>query len=303
LDRLDYEPRIGLTGDPCRIIEILNDSPAGLGRSEVVVCQLSEDSFFYCGGYVSSSFDLSVVAAVFSVTTRRWQELPNMPEGRTDAVAYLVDKQVVIFGGLLSDAELLSDIESASAVLCFDLLQNRWVGQTEHCIPNDEFLDGTHFASAKLLDGRIVFAGKSYINNHFFAAEYGPLFGESTEVRIFEPIAKMWSILPNMDHELGTQTGILLANGDFAVLTNKHFSAFDFNDQTWRPLPPCKVKGGNKIYSVTRLNQHMIVVVGTKQVSVYDELHQRWFNLPLKLSNYVGSDFGGVKSFSTSLAP
>jgi hypothetical protein len=284
-DKLDYEPKKGLIGDPCRKIEILNDIPAGLGRHQVCVCQLSEGEFFYCGGYVADNMretDLSLVSAIFSVRTKKWEVLPTMPQGRCDAVACLSDEKIIIFGGFVALTN------SVSTVLCFDLSQKRWLDKTEHGIPDNDFLRGYDFAKAKLHDGRIVLAGKSYIDDYH--ESYGPLVGSSCEVQSFEPLSKVWSRLPDMEHKLSSQTGILLAYGHFAVLTKNFFTAYDFNNQRWYPLPQCTMKKNREIIGVARINQHMIVAIGTIRVKIYDELHRQWFDLPLKHTKDIFDD-------------
>ena len=287
----------GLFGNSCSFFNDVSGHPLGLGRMCPAVCKLSDGRIFYCGGVHSSqqsglvestelrrSQRISQVTAFFSVKLRRWEQVSDMPWGVLGAVACQIGNHILVIGGernrVISYAEFehfSSQTVYTQSVQCFDLITNKWLPEHGY---KDKLLSGSSsIAVATLPDGKIIAAGGNYIYDAHH--EYGPLVTNHTGMEVLDPETKTWTVLPGVLHdELETGRGIVLSNGQFSVLTQRHFCSYNMSDGTWEQLESPGMK--SEVSSVVRVGAFTILAISCAEAKVYYERVRRWFSLPFR---------------------
>jgi len=275
-------------------LDVTDLPPSGLGRLQPNVCMLDNGDVFYCGGShgtcsrvpgVISGSDcsdcLSVVAATFNVHTRVWNRLPDMPEGRIAASTCQVDNRVILIGGEGPGPKWGSSY--AQTVLCFDLLKHEWV----HCTDDPLTLyfpqkpgPGYSNSAIGVVDNRHVIVAGGCDKGSDYCGETVENCNEAwiLDTGYWED---PWTQLPPMPktHESSSShSGLVLADGRFAVLSKHNFLAYNFARHEWDQLPPPPTDIDGQVVAVGTL---LMAVDSDQSVGLYFPDESCWRTVPL----------------------
>jgi hypothetical protein len=174
--------------------------------------------------------------------------------------------------------------EAVSTVQLVDLA-------TGVCTPQPALLHARNLpAAARMLDGRILFAGGIGVSDVQSTAEiWGPLVQGDMDA------AWIWRALPAMDAGRYACCACVMSDGRFAVLggwingARASFEALLIGDgEHWQTLPP--MHDSRSYFACVAVAGCVIVAggIGRRTVEVYEEVLDRWLRLPCDLPHTSG---------------
>lgn len=211
LDNIAFDAISGnLEGNPWKEIISTNIPPMAVGRMDPGVC-LANDSgskVFHCGGRMKAKseigiinnedfeYGISTMTMIFDLTTLTWSRLPDMPEGRYNASVSRIGSKILVITGEDYDDGLGGPHPSSRSVLCFDLVQGKWLDKADHRIP--DFPGNAYCGSAvgKVSSSALIVAGGEYIRT--FHDEFGPLVDSCREVYLLSLSSLSWTRMPDL---------------------------------------------------------------------------------------------------------
>ena len=294
ISNLSCDSSSGIRGNAISFLNDVVAPPPQLGRLCPAVCKLSDGRVFYCGGQYSTPLSglvksqeiygderRSKVTAFFSLNSRKWERVSDMLVGVSSAVACQAGNHILVIGGEVDGNRFVRLVQ------CFDLITNRWLHAQEHGYEDKKLPGASSIAIAKLSDGRIIAAGGNYSSG--WHETFGPLVDWHSGMEILDPLSRQWRPLPSMTHDEPV-CGIVLSNGQFAVLSKSFFDSFNANNGTWERLESSGMRGD--VSSVCRVGASAILAICSREARVYDERLRRWLPLPLQTRRQWGAEVG-----------